>query len=1420
MEVYIKSNILRQQGQEWTVHHIENGQAVPLFYLRSSGFVEGVAAEVADVNKTIIMEVVQDTYLPGRRMQLRTANRLNAGSIEKDEHPLDSHKGAVNKFLQSFSKRLSDTFVAKHGDRKIAQGERLYPAEEFCIHANVAKRTGGHKSVACKVARLTAGSSQKVASALLGKPGVDEGVLQDVYTLQLPPDAALHDQARLVLMAILMQEASFAPHVALPPIISVPPAVTESQGWAMSSTPEPATPPVRAATSTNSLSLPSLCLNLKDEATALLHFLHEVDGAAWLHSEEAVQRVVRRYEKFWLPILAIQAVDALRLHRQAFNMVAAPMDIAWAWLAHSLEPETYRKDFHELTNAMPPTSSTAHRRDKEALAAGAATWAKQFPNEPFEVKDSSPKQVAAYPHSSTCDIAAAMRRLRAFLYQARAPGVALPHWLHDPTLIDKAVTGYRRFLALHKRYPTTNLVPTTGIELVWQAHMANHDAYFRDTVDESDRWFAPNKSAETGGEGTPRKGGLARTKQLYESNFSEAYAQAGAGYRGVPPPDRHLTGAAAVPLKTAGALTTYKITQHLVKHKRQPLAMHIAEDMPAGGVAICLLAETSKCAKRYRIWLCHNGPDSTQASVHVLDSKGVLVATARLVGKEQLPIKETGGMGAATWAKQFPNEPFEVKDSSPKQVAAYPHSSTCDIAAAMRRLRAFLYQARAPGVALPHWLHDPTLIDKAVTGYRRFLALHKRYPTTNLVPTTGIELVWQAHMANHDAYFRDTVDESDRWFAPNKSAETGGEGTPRKGGLARTKQLYESNFSEAYAQAGAGYRGVPPPDRHLTGAAAVPLKTAGALTTYKITQHLVKHKRQPLAMHIAEDMPAGGVAICLLAETSKCAKRYRIWLCHNGPDSTQASVHVLDSKGVLVATARLVGKEQLPIKETGGMVGATVNASGRNHFSNPLLFTPNQGFSALPDQAYPALLSYANPRHPSERTAFLISSRSHDWGVASAVWHGHVSSERTHVSSQQRGVINIGSTGEPGHLAVRLCRLGEAGLCLAYKTSKGQGGSKFSFSAPSNSSPSIILKMETPTEVSVAAGENAACALAFAGAVSLQAMILGLPLAGLSKSKFAAGLLAAHGVSLAAVLGRDDLRMAPGSLSTPSPDPKGVACEEEPSDEEEADTGKLKIVSLTAGDALENIISSPKSSAEKRPYAKWQGTAQHAYGAAVPEAELSVYEGEQVEVVGESDGWLHCVASNGDKGPVPASIVTRGAPDQHAPISSPFAAKEVQQHAKPEFNPLAEPDLLSAVCHGTPQHSTWSNEFSEQQSSPFHQPQTPTAFDRSAGFGDTYEGTASGGAKADIVAIVSRLRPEDQADGRSLSTPANGNRSCHKQTYTRVICDFEAESEEELSVVAGDEVAVIGKEDNGWIHIARAKDGKEGLVPVSYLSSS
>ncbi len=69
--------------------------------------------------------------------------------------------------------------------------------------------------------------------------------------------------------------------------------------------------------------------------------------------------------------------------------IAAPLDIAWAWLAHSLDPETYRRDFHELTNDTPPAASAPHRRDKEALEA---------------VSGIPSRQAARCTHTSYCQV--------------------------------------------------------------------------------------------------------------------------------------------------------------------------------------------------------------------------------------------------------------------------------------------------------------------------------------------------------------------------------------------------------------------------------------------------------------------------------------------------------------------------------------------------------------------------------------------------------------------------------------------------------------------------------------------------------------------------------------------------------------------------------------------------------------------------------------------------------------------------------------------------------------------------------------------------------------------------------------------------------------------------------------------------------
>lgn len=48
---------------------------------------------------------------------------------------------------------------------------------------------------------------------------------------------------------------------------------------------------------------------------------------------------------------------------------------------------------------------------------------------------------------------------------------------------------------------------------------------------------------------------------------------------------------------------------------------------------------------------------------------------------------------------------------------------------------------------------------------------------------------------------------------------------------------------------------------------------------------------------------------------------------------------------------------------------------------------------------------------------------------------------------------------------------------------------------------------------------------------------------------------------------------------------------------------------------------------------------------------------------------------------------------------------------------------------------------------------------------------------------------------------------------------FDAEAEDELSVVPGDEVTVH-VEIEGWVQVTRARDGQKGLVPASYLNTA
>ena len=58
-----------------------------------------------------------------------------------------------------------------------------------------------------------------------------------------------------------------------------------------------------------------------------------------LYTAEGMNKAVQRYETCWLPLLA--------KHRDVKEM-AAPLDVAWAWLMHALAPSKYAADVQSI----------------------------------------------------------------------------------------------------------------------------------------------------------------------------------------------------------------------------------------------------------------------------------------------------------------------------------------------------------------------------------------------------------------------------------------------------------------------------------------------------------------------------------------------------------------------------------------------------------------------------------------------------------------------------------------------------------------------------------------------------------------------------------------------------------------------------------------------------------------------------------------------------------------------------------------------------------------------------------------------------------------------------------------------------------------------------------------------------------------
>ena len=85
------------------------------------------------------------------------------------------------------------------------------------------------------------------------------------------------------------------------------------------------------------INVPDLMERILDETD----FLRQMNVIRDLLSEEVLRNAVRRYEKYWLPLI--------KASHRPFGSMAPPLDVHWIWHCHLLSPFDYELDCVRIT---------------------------------------------------------------------------------------------------------------------------------------------------------------------------------------------------------------------------------------------------------------------------------------------------------------------------------------------------------------------------------------------------------------------------------------------------------------------------------------------------------------------------------------------------------------------------------------------------------------------------------------------------------------------------------------------------------------------------------------------------------------------------------------------------------------------------------------------------------------------------------------------------------------------------------------------------------------------------------------------------------------------------------------------------------------------------------------------------------------
>lgn len=392
-----------------------------------------------------------------------------------------------------------------------------------------------------------------------------------------------------------------------------------------------------------------LSADIANAAGALLQLLCRVHNIKLLLDPMVVENAVRRYETCWLPLVAEYAATRAR------SILAPPLDVAWIWLLHALDPTCYARDMQSIMSTAVmrwwPDQMVPMHRPAQAIADAKVQWEALHLYEPFDIT----QQVATKYHAMQSyldrmqyvskfkfDFQTASASMAAFMYQ-----VAPPHY-QEAWFLDRAAVRYCRFLHLHRLHGRTTLVPPPDIDLCWRAHQLFHVAYCSDSMSLFNAiWLRDDGQLSW-------KPGMLEfnfqlTEELYRAAYNKPMVADGTMFRGSAPPLWAATSESPRPamvpcdrahqaVATPSGLAAWNFD--LVEESPDTIIPESWPDFPEeGALTVCTASRGGPLWQQMSVAMHNTDASFDEACVLVLDPEGTVLAQAQLVGSDQLPIR-------------------------------------------------------------------------------------------------------------------------------------------------------------------------------------------------------------------------------------------------------------------------------------------------------------------------------------------------------------------------------------------------------------------------------------------------------------------------------------------------------------------------------------------------------------------------------------------------------------------------------------------------------------------------------------------------------------------------------------------------------------------------------------------------------------